>query len=321
MMLIRRFLFPILVLLTTQFCFSQSLLNPTTTEPGTKEESGIITTLALTYVKVRNTVRDAYMSIQYTKAMIQTLDDQKEWVKRNLKGWDEVKNRVIKLTTEPGRWDNKLVEMEKIFDKTDYLFFEESKNFDDLMYRQERYATAIGEMGSFINNSHPYVSDFFKFNGSLYRTDPGYIAPFKGADSELDAIYRDEQAEKLAKVKEALSHTQEGRVRDATILAASRAQAQIAALRRMQKDRSDAFQSNLKLLEASEKANDKELGRTLIDLKGLDNDLDDLTLRKLELELILAQFGTQIFELGQKRSSEIRTAYSAEDLANALSPP
>jgi hypothetical protein len=44
---------------------------------GTKEENGIATTLALTYVKIRNTARDAYMSIQYTRAMVQTLEDQK----------------------------------------------------------------------------------------------------------------------------------------------------------------------------------------------------------------------------------------------------
>jgi hypothetical protein len=42
---------------------ADEMLQPTTSQPGTKEENGIVTTLALTYVKVRNTVRDAYMSI------------------------------------------------------------------------------------------------------------------------------------------------------------------------------------------------------------------------------------------------------------------
>lgn len=98
---------------------AQELLQPTTTEPGTKEENGIVTTLALTFVKVRNTVRDAYMSIQFARAMIQTLEDQRDCVKRDLKGWDLVGQRVVKLVTEPGRWDSKLQDLETIFDKID----------------------------------------------------------------------------------------------------------------------------------------------------------------------------------------------------------
>lgn len=300
---------------------AQDLLQPTTAQPGTPEEHGIITTMALTYVKIRNTVRDAYMSIQYTKGMIQTLDEQREWVRRNLQGWDQVKNRVVKLVSEPGRWDQKLIEMEEIFDKTDYLLWEESKAFDDLMYRQERYMDRIGQHGGSILSAHPYVAEFFKFNASLYRTDPGYVAPFHGADNELDLANRQYETRRLQKAHTAMAASQEGKVRDATILAASRAQAQVAAIRRMQKERSTRFQANQNLLQGATKVNSQELGRTLMDLKGLDNDMDGLALRRLELELLWAQMGTQIFELSQKRASELRTSLSAEDLAKALTPP
>ncbi len=317
-MKLRRILPPILLMMVIQSGFSQDLLNPTTTQPGTKEESGIVTTLALTYVKVRNTVRDAYMSIQYTKGMIQTLDDQRDWVKRNLKGWDQVRKRVVRLVEEPGRWDNKLLEMESIFDKTDYLLFEETKAFDDLMYRQEKYAERVAGLSTLIISGHPYVSDFFKFNGSLYRSDPGYVASFDGASSELDGMHRDQETARLIKVKEALANTPEGKVRDATILAASRAQAQITALRRMKSERAAAFQANLNIIHGSTKVNNQELGRTLVDLKGLDNELDDLTLRKLELEMLWAQFGTHIYELSQKRAQQMRAAVSSDELAAAL---
>lgn len=308
-----------LALSPTPQALAQDLLQPTVTQPGTAEENGIITTLALTYVKVRNTVRDAYLSIQYTKGMIQTLDDQKEWVRRNLKGWDHVRNRVVRLVSEPGQWDNKLIEMEKIFDKTDYLLWEESKAFDDLMYRQERYMTRIGQHGQAILDNHPYVAEFYKFNASLYRADPGYVATFKGASPELDEIHKASEVQRLEAARVALASTSEGRVRDATILAASRAQAQIAALRRMQKERAARFQASQDILKGSTKVNAQELGRTLLDLKGLEGDLDGLALRRLELELLWAQFGTQIFELSQKRASEIRSSFSAADLAAALS--
>ena len=92
----------VLLFFCSTLSIADDLLQPTATQPGTKEESGIITTLALTYVKVRNTVRDAYMSIQYTRAMIATLDEQKEWVRRNLRSWDMVGKRVVSLATEPG---------------------------------------------------------------------------------------------------------------------------------------------------------------------------------------------------------------------------
>jgi hypothetical protein len=153
----------------TGMSYGQEMLQPTTTQPGTKEENGIVTTLALTYVKVRNTVRDAYMSIQYTRAMVQTLEDQKEWVTRNLRSWDLVGKRVVKLATEPGRWDNKLKELESIFDKTDYLLWEETRNFDDLMYRQENYAQRIaGHLGPYIPIGFPLVSELPPLDRTSY---------------------------------------------------------------------------------------------------------------------------------------------------------
>jgi len=314
-------IFPIAILLAAQVGFGQALLNPTTTQPGTPEESGIVTTLALTYVKVRNTVRDAYLSIQYTKGMIQTLGDQKDWVERNLKGWDQVRKRVVRLVEEPGRWDNKLVELESIFDKTDYLLFEESKAFDDLMYRQERYWDRLGEVGTFVTSSHPYVSDFFKFNGSLYRSDPGFVPSVTGADVENDGIHRDMETQRLNEVKDRMAVTPEGKVRDATILAASRAQAQIASIRRMKSERAADLQQNLALIKGSDKINTQELGRTLVDLKGLDNDMDDLALRKLELELLFSQYGTALYDLSKKRAGEMETAVSSEELASQLRHP
>jgi hypothetical protein len=38
-------------------------------------------------------------------AMIETLDEQREWVRRNHRNWDLVGKRVVRLATEPGRWD------------------------------------------------------------------------------------------------------------------------------------------------------------------------------------------------------------------------
>lgn len=296
---------------------ADDLLQPTATQPGTKEESGIITTLALTYVKVRNTVRDAYMSIQYTRAMIATLDEQKEWVRRNLKSWDRVGKRVVRLATEPGRWDTKLQELESIFDKTDYLIFEESKAFDDLMYRQERYAERLsGHMGGVIPGNPPLVADFYKENSKLYRADPSWVPGFAGSSDEENAAFREREKGRLEEAHKALQATGGGRIRDATILAASRAQAQVAALRRIQKARAEKYQQLRETWKDSKNVSALELGRTLSDLKGAENTLDELTLRKLEMEMAWAQLGTAIYDLSTLRAGELRTAAAFEELSS-----
>jgi hypothetical protein len=296
----------------------QELLQPTTTQPGTKEENGIVTTLALTYVKIRNTVRDACMSIQYSRAMIATLDEQKEWVRRNIRSWELVGNRVVKLVSEPGRWDNKLQEVESIFDKTDYLLWEETRNFDDLMYRQERYAKRIGGyVGGHIPEGVPLVSEFYKANTQLYRTDPSWIAGMNGDSPEEANARRESNAARLKAAYLALQSSPEGKVRDATILAASRAQAQVAALRNIQAARAEKYHQMQSKLAEAKNVNALELSGALSQLKAAENDLDVLVLNKLEMEVVWAHLGTFIFDLTEKRAEELKAASSFGVLATS----
>jgi len=58
-----------------------------------------------------------------------------------------------------------------------------------------------------------------------------------------------------------------------------------------------------------------ELGKTLSDLKGVENTLDELTLRKLEMEMAWAQLGTAIYDLSTTRAGELTTAAAFEELA------
>jgi hypothetical protein len=305
------------VVLAVGLARGQEMLQPTTTQPGTKEENGIVTTLALTYVKVRNTVRDAYMSIQYTRAMVQTLEDQKDWVTRNLKSWDLVGKRVVKLATEPGRWDRKLQDLESIFDKTDYLLWEETRNFDDLMYRQERYALKIGgRLGGHLPTGLPLVPEFYQANAALYRTDPAWVAGMEGDSKEEQEGREGREKTRLKAAYEALRDSPEGKVRDATLLAASRMQAQVAALRRVQRERAERYQAMQATLQAGKNLNAMELARTLTELKAAENGLDGLALRKLEMEVVWAQLGTVIYDLSGERSREMSTAGAFEDIMN-----
>ncbi len=309
----------ILPLFLSGFVFGQEMLNPTTTQPGTKEENGIVTTLALTYVKVRNSVRDAYMSIQYTRAMVQTLDEQKEWVTRNMTGWELVGKRVVKLATEPGRWDNKLKELESIFDKTDYLLWEETRNFDDLMYRQERYAQKIGgHLGPYIPTGFPLVSEFYKANTQFYRADPAWIAGMIGDSPEEKTGREGTERARLQQAYEALQRSPAGKVRDATILAASRMQAQVAALRRVQQERAEKYQAMQVQLKETGNLNAMELARTLTELKAAENDLDVLVLHKLEMEAVWAHMGSILFDMSEHRGHELTTAGAFDDLADKV---
>jgi hypothetical protein len=294
----------------------QEMLQPTTTQPGTKEENGIVTTLALTYVKIRNSVRDAYMSIQYTRAMVQTLEDQKEWVTRNLKSWNLVGKRVVKLATEPGQWDAKLKELESIFDKTDYLLWEETRNFDDLMYRQERYAQKIsGRIGNYLPAGLPLVSEFYKANAQFYRADPSWVAGMEADSPEEKASREGKEKARLQEAYKALRLTPQGRVRDATILAASRAQAQVAALRRVQQERAEKYQGMLATLKEGKNLNAMELARTLTELKAAENELDVLALKKLEMEVVWAHLGTLVHDLSSNRAGELKAAAAFDELA------
>ena len=306
----------LLVVALMSFAPGQELLNPTTTQPGTKEENGVVTTLALTYVKIRNTVRDAYMSIQYSRAMIATLEEQKEWVKRNIRSWELVGNRVVKLVSEPGRWDNKLQELESIFDKTDYLLWDETRNFDDLMYRQERYAKRIGGyVGGHIPAGVPLVSEFYKANTQLYRADPSWIAGMDGDSPEEANVRRERDAARLKAAYQAMQDSPEGKVRDATILAASRAQAQVAALRNVQAARAEKYHQMQDKLADAKNVNALELGGALSQLKAAENDLDVLVLNKLEMEVVWAHLGTFIYDLTEKRAEELKAAASFDELA------
>jgi hypothetical protein len=293
-------------------------LTPSTDTPGTPEENGIVTTLALQYQRIRNTVRDMYQSIQYGKAMIQTVEDQRRWLHRNIQGWKDVGKRVVRIVDDPKRWDKKLQDLEDIFDKTDVLLFQEPQKFDALMARQERYATGAGGAAAMALNV-PLVRDFFEYNSSLYREGQAHIPDFEGADPETNAWLKERERQRLEDAKAILTEQQSGRVRDATVLVASQAQAQIGALKAMQRKRGIRYAENYDLLQGN-KPNTKEMASAFNGLKTLDSELDLLVLTNLELQMMWAQLGTQIFDLSSIRESEIHTTESMEVFSNALSP-
>ncbi|HLP39904.1 MAG TPA: hypothetical protein VK465_00225 [Fibrobacteria bacterium] len=297
--------------------FGQSL-TPSSTAPGTKEEAGIVTTMALHYNKLRNTVRDMYQSIQYGKAMIQAVDDQRAWFRRNMQGWRDVNRRVVRLVEDPGRWDKKLMDLEEIFDRTDVLLFEEPRRFDALLARQERYVRGIGvNMGEAIN--YPLLRDFYDYNSSLYREGESRVSPLAGADPATNEWLVERERQRLADAKGVLTEQESGRVRDAAVLAASQAQAQLAALKAMQRQRSQNYASNHALLAQAAHPNTKEMAAAFSSLKSLDAELDQLVLRNIELQLTWAHLGTEAYDLSTTRSTEIKTAESMETLSRELS--
>lgn len=291
-------------------------LTPSSAEPGTPEENGIVVTLALQYQKVRNTVRDMYQSIQYGKAMIQAVDDQRAWFDRNVKGWQDVGRRVMRIAEDPARWDKKLIELERVFDKTDVLLFEEPRRFDELMTRQERYLKGFaGPFGATTNL--PMVADFFEYNSSLYREGTEQIPDFAGADAASNEWLKERERQRLLDAKAALTNQAAGRVRDATVLAASQAQAQIASLNAMREARSQAYERNYSLLKG-DRPNQKELVAAFNTLKSLDADMDRLILRNIELQLLWTQLGHQTYDLTAIREAQISTTESMDVLADAL---
>jgi hypothetical protein len=299
--------------------FGQSL-TPSSTAPGTKEETGIVITIALQYQKIRNTVRDMYQSIQYGKAMIQTIDDQKAWFNRNLKGWKDVGHRVVRLVEDPTRWDKKLIALEGIFDRTDVLLFEEPKRFDDLMLRQERYVKGIATAtGQAIN--YPLLKDLFEYNSGLYREGETHIPDLVGADEATNSWLKERERQRLADAKVAITNQQSGRIRDATVLVASQAQAQVAALKAMQRQRALSYEKNYSLLKGGTQPNTKEMASSFNSLKSLDAELDHLILKNIELQITFSQLGTQAYDLSSMRNSQIQTTESMDALSRFINKP
>ncbi len=156
-------------------------------------------------------------------------------------------------------------------------------------------------------------------DASLYRADPAFIAKVEGASADEEAAHEEREKERLSLAYQDMQGTGEGKVRDATILAASRAEAQIAAIRRVEAERAQGYQSVADALAGSQNLNTKELLRTLSDLKGVEGELDDLTLGKLEMEVVFAHMGSLIYDLSDKRAGELQTAAAFDDLAISLS--
>jgi hypothetical protein len=125
---------------------------------------------------------------------------------------------------------------------------------------------------------------------------------------------------RLRQAYEALQRDPHGKVRDATILAASRMQAQVAALRSVQRERAEKFQVMQATLKEGINLNAMELARTLTELKGAENDLDVLVLHKLEMEAVWAHLGSLLFDMSEKRGHELTTASAFEDLLREKKP-
>lgn len=301
-------------------CLSPTLLaqslTPSSAEPGTPEESGIVTTLALQYQKIRNTVRDMYQSIQYGKAMVQAVDDQRAWFNRNIQGWRDVGRRVMRIADDPARWDKKLIALEEVFDRTDVLLFQEPRRFDELMSRQERYLKGIGQGVAAISN-YPLVADFYEYNSALYREGESHIPDLAGADAPTNAWLKERERQRLADAKTAIVNQGSGRIRDATILAASQAQAQLASLRAMREQRAQNYERNYSYLKG-DRPNQKEMVTAFNNLKALDAEMDLLILRNIELQLIWTQLGHVTYDLTSVRESQISTTESMDALAGAL---
>jgi hypothetical protein len=139
----------------------------------------------------------------------------------------------------------------------------------------------------------------------------------EGSQEEKAAHAAREKA-RLEEEYRAIQGTSEGKIRDATILAASRAQAQVAALRRVQKARAEHYQKLRDSWKDAKYVNSVVLDLTLSDLKGAENMLDELAIRKLEMEMTWAHLGTVIYELSAFRAGELKTVSAFDDLADRM---
>lgn len=282
-------------------------LVPGSKELGTKEDTKLITSIALWYMEIRNTVRDAYNTIQYSKAMINNLDNMKDWYDRNTRAWSEIGNKMHKLVSDPARWDKKLLEVEAIFDAIDYQVFEETSELDYLFYNQDRYiAGAVNSAGGVIGKEKQTAQDILYDLKRVYTHDADevFVSPDLRKEMEAAQAFTAFEETRRRKRDKMVSRWQKGKLVDATLINTSLAMSKISKIKQMQKKRTDHYISLLKKLSDVEGSNGLALKECLTTLFDTSNELDFAVLQVTEMELFFHQLGLSIYDASENASSK-----------------
>ena len=154
-----------------------------------KNEKGILATLALTYVKVRNACRDAYDEIMYWRDVYNTYETMRGWFERNKRNISDIYGEACRLVTDPGDIYATVDRMSQIFDRIDYLAVYETRNFDRIMSNLETNTdnAITGAIRPFTGTTFSFFDALLEgnaFNPETYtRGNPERVERF-GSDEE-----------------------------------------------------------------------------------------------------------------------------------------
>jgi len=303
--------------------YSAESLVPGSKEVGTKEDTKLITSIALWYMEIRNTVRDAYNTIQYTKAMINNLDNMKDWYDRNTRAWSEIGNKMHRLVSNPARWDEKLLEVEAIFDAIDYQVFEETSELDYILYSQDKYLSgAINSSQSLMGINNPGAEDYLNDLKMLYTNDENeiFISPDLRKEMEAAQAFSNFEESRRRSRKKMVSKWQKGKLVDATLINTSLALSKISAIKRMQKKRIKNYIKHLEKLSDVDGSNGLALKECLTILFDTNNELDYATLQLTEMELYFHQLGMAIYDASDAQGASMQAVSNFNTLYNYLMP-
>jgi len=284
-------------------------------------EKGILATLALTYVKVRNACRDAYDEIMYWRDVYNTYETMKGWFERNQAQVESIYGEACKLVTDPGDIYATFDRMTQIFDKIDYMAVYETKRFDNIMSTMENDVdnVVVGAIRPFTGATFSFIDATLEgnvFNPDVYTH--GNMSNGKSALTKSEY----EMLQKYIVQRKILSEVPKDNWPDYRLLEASNLIASSAMAKSRMYD-NWAMNTTNKIKDIDSKlaklkdVNEIEMGGTWYALENANANNKMLEHSLEEVKLLQGLLGVDMWYMSRKRTDQLTNISNATEIKYA----
>lgn len=282
-----------------------------------KNEKGILATLALTYTKVRNAVRDCYDEIMYWRDVYNTYEDMKGWFERNKKNIDDLYGEACHLVTDKGDIFATLSKMENIFDRVDYMTIYETRQFDHIMSNLE-YNTDNAVLGAI----RPFTGETFSFVDALLESNAFNPETYSKNKEDLKPDEQKVLNNYIGQRKIVSEIPKENwpdyRLQEASNLIASSAMAKSRAYNNWAMQTASKVQNIDQKLSKLKGVNEVEMGSIWYSLENANanNKLMEHSLE--EVKLLQGLLGVDLWYMSKRRTDQILTIQNAAEIHHIM---